>query len=66
MRFGAYGMPLGLSLTGDLFIESTIAVAVAAAYQRETDWHERRARVLTSSGVPSSETRRRPILSGSR
>ncbi len=46
MGFGANGMPLGLSITGDLFAEPTL-VAIAAAFQRETDWHLRRPPVLT-------------------
>ena len=66
MGFGAHGMPLGLSVTGDLFAESTI-VAIASAYQRETDWHERRPpEVVASTEKPSTETRTRPIFSGSR
>lgn len=45
MGFGAAGMPLGLSITADLFQES-IVVAIAAAFQRETDWHLRRPPAL--------------------
>lgn len=41
MGFGAAGLPFGLTITADLFAEP-IVVAVAAAFQRETDWHLRR------------------------
>ncbi len=44
MGFGANGLPLGLSVIGDLFAEPTI-LAIGAAYQRETDWHLRRPQV---------------------
>ena len=64
MGFGASGMPLGLSITGDVFAEGTV-VAIASAYQDETDWHDRRppARVPESS---TSETGKRPGSRGSR
>ena len=41
MGFGAAGLPLGLSITGDLFAEPTI-VRIGELFQRETDWHLRR------------------------
>lgn len=44
MGFGPHGLPLGLSLTGDLFSEPTL-VRIGTAFQRETDWHLRRAPV---------------------
>jgi len=41
MGFGPQGLPLGLSITGDLFCENTI-LQIGMTYQRETDWHRRR------------------------
>lgn len=41
MGFGANGLPLGLSITGNLFRENTI-LQIGMTYQRETDWHRRR------------------------
>ncbi len=41
MGFGKKGLPLGLSLTGNLFAENTL-LAIGMAFQRETDWHRRR------------------------
>jgi aspartyl-tRNA(Asn)/glutamyl-tRNA(Gln) amidotransferase subunit A len=41
MGFGKKGLPLGLSLTGNLFDENTL-LAIGMAFQRETDWHRRR------------------------
>ena len=41
MGFGPNGLPLGLSITGDLFSERTI-LGIGMVYQRETDWHHRR------------------------
>jgi aspartyl-tRNA(Asn)/glutamyl-tRNA(Gln) amidotransferase subunit A len=39
--FGAEGLPTGLQLTGRAFADETL-VAIAAEYQRRTDWHARR------------------------
>lgn len=41
MGLGPNGLPLGLSLTGNLFDENTI-LQIGMIYQRETDWHHRR------------------------
>ncbi len=41
MGFGPNGLPLGLSITGNLFGENTI-LEIGMIYQRETDWHRRR------------------------
>jgi aspartyl-tRNA(Asn)/glutamyl-tRNA(Gln) amidotransferase subunit A len=41
MGFGSLGLPLGLSLTGNLWSENTI-LQIGMIYQRETDWHRRK------------------------
>jgi aspartyl-tRNA(Asn)/glutamyl-tRNA(Gln) amidotransferase subunit A len=41
MGFGRQGLPLGVSITGNLFDESTL-LQIGMIFQRETDWHERR------------------------
>lgn len=41
MGFGPSGLPLGLSITGNLLGENTI-LQIGMIYQRETDWHQRR------------------------
>lgn len=41
MGFGPNGLPLGLSMTGNLFAENTL-LQIGMLYQRETDWHRRR------------------------
>jgi len=38
MGFGRQGLPLGLSITGDLFDEQTI-LEIGMVFQRETGWH---------------------------
>lgn len=45
MGFGKRGLPLGISLTGDLFSENLL-LQVGSAYQRETDWHLQRPPVF--------------------
>lgn len=45
MGFGPHGLPLGLSITGNLFDENTI-LQVGMMFQRETDWHRRRPPAL--------------------
>jgi aspartyl-tRNA(Asn)/glutamyl-tRNA(Gln) amidotransferase subunit A len=40
MGFGRHGLPLGLSITGNLLDEATV-LHVGMIYQRETDWHHR-------------------------
>lgn len=41
MGFGRQGLPLGLSLTGNLWAENTL-LQIGMIYQRETDWHRRK------------------------
>lgn len=41
MGFGHQGLPLGISITGNLFDENTL-LQIGMIYQRETDWHKRR------------------------
>ena len=43
MGLGPNGLPLGLSITGNLFGENTI-LQIGMLFQRETDWHRRRPR----------------------
>ncbi len=45
MGFGPNGLPLGLSITGNLFAENTI-LQMGMIYQRETDWHRRRPHLV--------------------
>lgn len=40
MGFGKSGLPLGITLTGNLFDENTL-IGIGIIYQRETDWHKR-------------------------
>lgn len=47
MGFGPAGLPLGLSLTGPLGSDHTL-LRLAAQFQRETDWHERRPPAATA------------------
>jgi len=56
MGFGPTGLPLGLSITGDLFSENTL-LQIGMLYQRETDWHLRRPPSIEESGgeTPSGE-----------
>ena len=44
MGFGSNGLPLGLAILGDLFAEPVI-LRIGSVFQRETDWHLRRAPV---------------------
>jgi aspartyl-tRNA(Asn)/glutamyl-tRNA(Gln) amidotransferase subunit A len=46
MGRGAAGLPLGLSITGNLFEENTV-LQLGMRYQRETDWHRARPPVGT-------------------
>ena len=43
------GLPVGLALVGPRFAEGTVLRA-AHAFQRATDWHERRPALATPSG----------------
>lgn len=45
MGFGPQRLPLGLSITGDLYAENTI-LQIGMIFQRETDWHRRRPPAL--------------------
>lgn len=56
MGFGPNGLPLGLSITGNLFSENTI-LQIGMTYQRETDWHRRRPPVQNGSRESGSEDR---------
>ncbi len=40
MGFGRHGLPLGLSITGNLLSEATL-LQIGMIFQRETDWHRR-------------------------
>jgi aspartyl-tRNA(Asn)/glutamyl-tRNA(Gln) amidotransferase subunit A len=42
--FSASGLPIGLQISGAPFAEATV-VALAAAYERATDWHTKRPRL---------------------
>lgn len=42
--FDSRGLPIGLQLAGRQWEEGTV-LAVAHAYQQETDWHTRRPRL---------------------
>ncbi len=53
MGFGPNGMPLGLSITGELFAEPVV-VAIASVFQRETDWHLARPPRTSSAEVSST------------
>ena len=44
MGFGRRGLPLGLTITGDLFRENTL-LQIGMLFQRETDWHLKHPRV---------------------
>lgn len=45
--FSKAGLPIGLPISGAPFAESTI-LALAHAYERETDWHTRRPRLRSA------------------
>ena len=49
--FSKEGMPIGLQIAGPLFSESTV-LALAHAYQQETDWHKRRPGLQPDTKVP--------------
>ena len=42
--FTAAGLPIGLQIVGAPFAESTV-LALAHAYERETEWHQRRPKL---------------------
>lgn len=49
--FTSSGLPVGLQISGAPFAESTV-LALAHAYERETDWHRRRPKL--PSALPAS------------
>jgi aspartyl-tRNA(Asn)/glutamyl-tRNA(Gln) amidotransferase subunit A len=49
--FSKEGMPIGLQIAGPLFSESSV-LALAHAYQQETDWHKRRPGLQPDAKVP--------------
>ncbi len=49
--FSKEGLPIGLQIAGPLFSESSV-LALAHAYQQETDWHKRRPRLQPEAKVP--------------
>jgi aspartyl-tRNA(Asn)/glutamyl-tRNA(Gln) amidotransferase subunit A len=49
--FSKEGMPIGLQIAGRLFSEATV-LALAHAYQQETDWHKRRPGLQPDTKVP--------------
>jgi aspartyl-tRNA(Asn)/glutamyl-tRNA(Gln) amidotransferase subunit A len=59
--FGANGLPLGMQILGRPFGESTI-VKIAHAYERATEWHTRRPRLVPGAAAP--DVTPPPVLSG--
>ncbi len=55
MGFGPHHLPYGLCISGDLFAEPTV-LAIAAAFQRETNWHRERPPRATSAPVSSTSS----------
>jgi len=49
--FSKEGLPIGLQIAGRLFSESSV-LALAHAYQQETDWHKRRPGIQPDTKVP--------------
>jgi aspartyl-tRNA(Asn)/glutamyl-tRNA(Gln) amidotransferase subunit A len=49
--FSKDGLPIGLQIAGPLFAEANV-LALAHAYQRETDWHTRRPPLTPDAKVP--------------
>ncbi len=50
--FSKQGLPIGLQIAGPLFAESSV-LALAHAYQQETDWHKRRPPLQPDAKVPA-------------
>jgi len=59
--FGASGLPLGMQILGRPFGETTI-LKIGHAYERATDWHMRRPRLVP--GATSPDVTPPPVLSG--
>ena len=53
--FTASGLPIGVQIVGRHFAEPTL-LAVAEAYQRATDWHERRPPLASFTKTPAIRT----------
>jgi aspartyl-tRNA(Asn)/glutamyl-tRNA(Gln) amidotransferase subunit A len=49
--FSKDGLPIGLQIAGPLFAESAV-LALAHAYQQETDWHKRKPGLQSDTKVP--------------
>jgi aspartyl-tRNA(Asn)/glutamyl-tRNA(Gln) amidotransferase subunit A len=49
--FSKDGLPMGLQIAGPLFSEASV-LALAHAYQRETDWHKRKPALQPDAKVP--------------
>jgi len=49
--FSKEGLPIGLQIAGPFFSESAV-LALAHAYQQETDWHKRRSPLQPDTKVP--------------
>jgi aspartyl-tRNA(Asn)/glutamyl-tRNA(Gln) amidotransferase subunit A len=59
--FGRSGLPLGMQILGRPFGETTI-VRIGHAYERATEWHTRRPRLVSGAAAP--EVTPPPVLSG--
>src|SRR5882762_9083588 len=59
--FGRNGLPLGMQILGRPFGETTI-LRVGHAYERATEWHTRRPRLVRGAAAP--EVAPPPVLSG--
>jgi aspartyl-tRNA(Asn)/glutamyl-tRNA(Gln) amidotransferase subunit A len=59
--FGRNGLPLGMQVVGRPFGETTI-LRVGHAYERATEWHRRRPRLLRGAAAPDVVPP--PVLSG--
>lgn len=60
--FGRTGLPLGMQIVGRPFGEATI-LRIGHAYERATDWHARRPRLVPGAAAPDVVPP--PVLSGS-
>ncbi len=49
--FSKDGLPIGLQIAGPLFGEASV-LALAHAYQRETDWHQKKPGLQSDTKVP--------------
>jgi aspartyl-tRNA(Asn)/glutamyl-tRNA(Gln) amidotransferase subunit A len=60
--FGRSGLPLGMQIVGRPFGETTM-LRVGHAYERATEWHARRPRLVPGAAAP--DVTPPPVLSGS-